>query len=360
LASFGLILFGFFVSAFVNQTPLEIFIKGFAILFFAFIGIMIVWLSTFTRPGLDILPYLIGLVIASVYTSGMNFSWEAQELNPNHFKATTAGAALFFSLIVGLLVSKKSLNLAILFLLITGTVIIALDARSTGLSLILATIVFGILQARRALDLKLSTALFLVCLIAYTFYVLYVFTVLWSHSDTPSFQQLNTLGNPYNPFALIGVGRTEFLVGFNAALDNPVLGFGPGAIDESGFYGTELIRLSGRPLDEESSSWDIVPAHSVILSLWHYGGLLSLLGGIGLIIFTCRFGVVAAERNDGTGLLVCWALVMIVWDGLFSPIGHLRISFPLYVGIVLASHTQTLRLALYSTTQRADHSRVYA
>lgn len=146
-----------------------------------------------------------------------------------------------------------------------------------------------------------------------------------------------------NVLALLMGGRGEFFVGLMACLDDPIIGKGPWARDEKGYYDEYLIKY-GAPEDYETyrrTNLDyvrmgygyrrrLIPAHSHIVSSWLWNGITGLVFWIYVIFVLLRY-----LKQDCAAIpqWFYWLACMIpsmLWNIFFSPMPN-RTSIPLSV-----------------------------
>lgn len=122
-------------------------------------------------------------------------------------------------------------------------------------------------------------------------------------------------------------GRSGFFAGLRAAVDRPILGYGPWPIDEKGYY-REYVRKYGdvedlRHIDkmELQGRRERIPGHSWIVVFWTWYGALGLLcmlyiGWLLLSTLKNRMAVIP----DLFGYFA-FMLPTMLWGWLFSPFG---------------------------------------
>lgn len=139
-------------------------------------------------------------------------------------------------------------------------------------------------------------------------------------------------------------GRTEFFGGIYAAAKNPLVGYGPWAVDTEGIY-RDFVARYGDWEDAEKfqreflwnmqmGRYGLLPAHSHIVGFWvHYG----ILGGVfwiyvlWLIYKLLRRNLVAIPQWYGFfAFTACSAL----WDIFFSPYSQ-RVGMPFFIVALL-------------------------
>jgi len=131
--------------------------------------------------------------------------------------------------------------------------------------------------------------------------------------------------------SLLVSGRTEFFIGLLAALDKPIMGFGPRAEDTEGYaerflvaYGTpDDIRkyFAIQQIEGASGVRLIIPTHSHILAAWVWCGI------VGLIFFLWVLFRIWQHIRYYSGAIPQWfgyfalAIPTMVWSIFFNPFG---------------------------------------
>lgn len=123
-------------------------------------------------------------------------------------------------------------------------------------------------------------------------------------------------------------GRAGFFIGVNAALDKPIIGFGPWAHDYYG-YEIEYFQKYGTEEDikyyiEQSKEGRIglIPAHSFLIGFWVWYGILGLI----CMLYMGRLYITTlCKRLQAIPELYgyfAFALPSVLWAWLFSPFGR--------------------------------------
>lgn len=131
---------------------------------------------------------------------------------------------------------------------------------------------------------------------------------------------------------ILMAGRKEFFVGMRAAIDNPIIGYGPKAEDTEGYY-ENFLREYGSYEDYEDYVryqaatrnkgyvYHVIPTHSYIACAWVEDGIFGLVFWLYVLwlIYKClRFYVSAIPQWFG---YFCCVVPSLVWDIFFSPFG---------------------------------------
>lgn len=131
--------------------------------------------------------------------------------------------------------------------------------------------------------------------------------------------------------ALLMAGRSEFFVGLCAALDRPIMGFGPMAEDTGG-YGMRFVMKYGDDIDirrmanaefiaARSGNWVVIPTHSHIVGGWVHYGLFGMIFYVWILyLFFNHFKCYAACIPQLHGLFSS-LIPLYLWHIFFSPFG---------------------------------------
>ena len=131
--------------------------------------------------------------------------------------------------------------------------------------------------------------------------------------------------------ALLIAGRSEFFAGLRAALDRPIIGFGPKAEDTGGYwmrfvmkYGdeTDVRRMVNAELIAARSGVRVViPTHSHIVGGWVHYGLFGMIFYVWILyLFFSHFKRYAACIPQLHGLFSS-LIPLYLWHIFFSPFG---------------------------------------
>ena len=142
--------------------------------------------------------------------------------------------------------------------------------------------------------------------------------------------------------SLLMAGRSEFFAGIYCALKNPILGYGPWAIDKNG-VAAGFIYAYGDPEDYESymrsingqtRKLPVIPSHSCIVCFWTWYGIFGLV--LWLYILMLYLITITKSFVCYVPWFGCVATILptAVWDALFSPYGN-RVMVGLFLTMCL-------------------------
>lgn len=329
MLAYGCVLMGLLVSDALTNNPTRFAIRGWANIGFAAINVL--FLVYLLRRNVEtVLWVLAGAALARIIQADVNDLREALE-GGNRFKVQVAPVLSPLLVIVLYKLSDRVLVVTSAAIAI-GVVYTVLGARSAALIFFLAAgFLFRQQITTRGGQRAIASAM-LIC-IGYLGYLVYVDSLLATADLTShGYQQLVRTNNPYNPFELLAQGRAEFQVALYAIQDSWLIGRGSWARDVTGEFAVYQAQLTGARTVYYNP---IIPAHSVILTAWLWGGLLSLIGIVFFTFVVLRLGFIALSAKTRWRPVVAYLLAGFLWNVLFSPLGHIRTSFPLAIALVL-------------------------
>lgn len=243
------------------------------------------------------------------------------------------GMALVF---ISFYINKR--RLMFFLFLFWGGLIIILGGRSGGMTIIVAGIIGYFFNLKKIQLKNIYIPIISIIIISYLLYTIYVYNVLNGNIISGNNHQILELKNPYNPFELIVQGRGEFFVGIQAFLDKFLFGHGAWAKDTTGKYWIMLARLKG----ENSSfigTW--LPVHSVLIGWGVYNGIFTLLAGIKLFVFFLKTSyktLIITSFKNPLKYCLSYSIIAFLWNILFSPPSHFRLSLPIYMAGILTTY----------------------
>lgn len=131
--------------------------------------------------------------------------------------------------------------------------------------------------------------------------------------------------------AMIMNGRGEFFSGAYAAVQKPIIGYGPWAVDWNGIVGSFLMKYGSvedyelysckRARDFARGKLPPVPGHSFIVGFWVWYGIFGLMLWVYVLWLLWRvFSSCLSVSPFLFGFLAC-TMPLMVWDIFFSPFG---------------------------------------
>ena len=166
-------------------------------------------------------------------------------------------------------------------------------------------------------------------------------------------------GGSNSVLKLLMGGRAEFFIGLSAALDKPLFGHGPWAVDTQGYrreflmrYGTEedYKRIAERDRYQQQFGVEerigYIPSHSHLISFWLWFGLVGLL--YWLYVLYAIFRYLAKELTaipQWVGFLAVGAPTML-WNLFFSGLGYRICTLPYVVALIIAHSVATGKMKI--------------
>ena len=243
----------------------------------------------------------------------------------------------FFLLFLAQLSKNRSNLLYNFIFIIFGVGLLLSGARNAGAILVLAGIGAALLRASSAKKFYLK--LIIILSVGYGAYCLYVGEVLKGGIKSGNSSQILDIRNPYNPIALLEMGRTEVPIGLVAFSDKPLTGWGYNANDPDLYYNTLLLvykNYKHEVIRNVLTSDAKVPSHSVIVGLGTSNGVF------GFLIISCVFcyllylGVVPMRMlSQRERLILFFFLLSFIWNMWFSPFTVFRIFLPVNMAAIL-------------------------
>lgn len=319
---YGLVLLGLVIADVTQAIPMEQALRGWANIIFAFIDTLFVTHLLWRR--LDAILWILAGLALSQILNPYDFEGLAES---NYFKA--AIVPILTPLLLILVVWSERTRMALGVLLLIALAYVGLGARSAGLIFLMGSVLLLVrrIPMRQA---QRPVAIMLMIVPLYLAYVAYVDYTLASGGSGNAYDQLVRADNPYNPLSLLAEGRAEFRVALYALQDSWLIGRGSWAQDTTGEFAIYQADLVGA---RQVYYNPIIASHSVVLTAWLWGGITALAGMVLIMTAVLRQGVVALASGPPWRTLVAYYLAFFSWHVMFSPVGHLRTSFPLVIAL---------------------------
>ena len=351
LVAYAFILAGLIVADIANQTPFELALKGWATPASGAVCLMFV-VALLDRNPNAIFGFFVGLILFTLVLGPETYAvsgrkgelaWQLALENSNIFKIRIVPFLLPLLVLCIQYLQPRSRVLAGVFAIV-GVVAFALfGARSAALILFVVAIASTFISPlRKIASGKLLMIAALGAAIGYLGFAAYVNYSLASGGDGHSAQQLARIDSPYNPLELLGIGRSEWLTAPAVISERPIFGYGSWAYDTGGHF--TFLRAT---LTNEMQAYhayyahrlQLVPAHSVLLTSWIWGGLIGFWGA--LLLGRAITRGVAGTFRPGAPLMVIgvYLAITVLWDFLFSPFQTIRLNFPHGIGFMIVIHS---------------------
>lgn len=265
-----------------------------------------------------------------------------------------APIAIGGALLLSVFLNKR---IASLVAMLIGLVIVILGARSGGAELFLTgmSVYIFLIFGKKITQKKLLILSVSILTIGYGGYAFYVNGVLNNRITGGNAYQLKQTENPYNPVNVLAMGRTEVFVGWVAFKDRFWTGHGAWAKDETGKYRTLTFAI--RDTEYREIEQDVIPSHSVLIGTGMQNGIFAFLFMLTILFLFLNKGIKSIRINDPGILIAFNFLFALSWHGLFSPISHFRLTFPLFFAFLLTSFLVKERLDKVRKGRQMDGNR---
>lgn len=212
-------------------------------------------------------------------------------------------------------------NIALVFIAL-GALGFATGARSAGLIPFLAGVIALMAQQKVTSAKRLKYYLIGGLVLIYAAYaLLYVPNVMNGNIAEGNSEQLQHTVNPYNPLALLMVGRADAIVPFIAFLDNPLFGWGTNAMDPGYKYTILSVMLSdGTSIDRLlEMTGGKIPGHSQWGVYACYYGIVGFMAFLLMMARTWKLIYRSLKTKNENMLLILYLGISFSWNILFSP-----------------------------------------
>jgi len=324
------------ISEYMVGNVLSNSLKGFAVTIVSYLHFFFL-LRYFVKDRKLIIYAMIGMLAKSLIF-GSEFEGDVTEVvegvGATFLKFYLAPIIINIVLLISIFAKKRMISYLCIFF---GLSFVVLGARSSGLSILLTGLIaYFIIFFRNKINRKklLMLSLF-VSIVSYGLYSVYVNAVLKGKITAGNSLQLKEAKDPYNPINLLLMGRTETFVGWVAFMDEPLFGHGAWAKDITGKYRILVFKLKDAIYKEPKL--DIIPSHSVLIGAGMQNGILAFLFMGSILIFFIRSGFKSINKKDPYLILIISFIISIIWNGLFSPVSHFRLTLPLFFAFILST-----------------------
>lgn len=330
-------------SDIANNSAAKDYFRGWALIFFSLISTVYL-VDKFSKTEKGIVHYLFYLSIINLVFGEEAIDMHLWQENTNYFKIRIVGFLNPVIVLAGYYsYNNKRKGVAVLIYISYSFICLALDARSNGVIFIITGAILSIkIWNIRLSAIKLIFFVVLLVLILYPGYVYYVDQVLYNNfGGSNARSQLSLATNPYNPFELLYYGRIDFVVLIHAILDKPFWGFGSWGKDPGGHYASLGALISGNDIYSEPG---YIRAHSIFLGTWVYTGVIGFFASsfIFFNLFKSFYKIYKTRRHVSLMPILLHLSVEMLWSFLFSPLGQLRTSFPIFAAIIIVQQTKIL------------------
>lgn len=308
--------------------------RGLAGIFMTVLGVLTFY-ALFAESDKRFWWYLVGTVPSAIYSvlsGGSSSDNDLAVLNENveMWDIAVAPIATPILLLIGAYYARRSPAMVSVVLGIYGLLAVSQQSRSHGLAFLLTGVLYFLASRRMGFRLDLGKIAVMAAPVVVVGFVSYVNLGLKGELGPTTAIQLRSLEQPYNPIYVVFSGRVGFLVALDAISDSPLLGHGSWAFKPE--YMKLLAKysaaLKGEPRSPSFAAerGGMIPAHSVILGAWVFGGIVGGLLWLWVGLLLCvRMLPRALKVKQGpqTFYVINFCLTSL-WVLLFSPVPAVR------------------------------------
>ncbi len=242
------------------------------------------------------------------------------------------GTLGIYLVLLALLLIGRRVIAAALVLIAAAAISVAEDARSMAVVAIITLVILIILRPSAAS--RAGTVRLVVVAVAVVVFFVWAMTEGWLGDEL----QRRTLNQLRNPLLIVGGARVEWAATVALALPHP-FGYGIGVIPSSREVaaGIGAVRDAGgdwtSPYFSEVVFGARVDLHSTIADLWYHAGLGGVALGMVILVLLVRGLAPAVAARPVVGYAGVFAILMGVWDTLFSPMAN---NDRIIIAVVLA------------------------
>lgn len=295
-------------------------------------------LSLFIKDRRLVVWALIGIVarMAIFGTESESTAEEALSGEDASYLKFFLGPILLYSFLIISVFFKGKLYTYIFMYL--GLFFIVAGARSLGLiTFLIGVFVWLVRFKKKNVTTMLKKYSLIFIALFYGLYCIYASKVMNGTISAGNNIQLKESTNPYNPLEIIKYSRTDSWMAFYAFLNKPLWGYGSWAEDPGYVYHYLMSNLKNEDFDKNQVGSGLVPGHSVIFGKGAYNGVFVMLITVAIIYFFVKRGVLLLNVDSSYAFIILYYLYSLIWHSLFSPVGHLRDSFPLFFAFIFAT-----------------------
>lgn len=240
---------------------------------------------------------------------------------------------IYCLLIISVFFRTKAFSYIYVFV---GLIFVVLGARSLGLITLLTGLFVLFVRFKKTNVTAVLKKYSLILLLAfYGLYAIYVYNVMNGNISAGNNVQLLNSQNPYNPLEIIKYSRTDAWIAMEEFMEKPLWGFGSWADDPGLKYHAMMAKMTTSILNVDAFDNGVVlPAHSVILGKAAYNGFFVALITAMIIFFFIKRGFKLLNSDNSYMFIIIYYLYSLIWHSLFSPVGHLRDSFPMFFAFI--------------------------
>lgn len=247
------------------------------------------------------------------------------------FKFYLGPIIVYWMLALSVFFKKKTFTYLFMYL---GLFFVVAGARSLGLiTFLIGSFVWFIRFKKKNVTVILKKYALVFIAMFYGLYCVYVSNVMNGAITAGNNTQLTNSENPYNPLEIIKYSRSDAWVAVNAFMDKPLWGHGSWSTDPGFKYHMMIAKLTNREFNN-GAVMNLIPGHSVIFGRGAYNGIFVMFLTILIIYFFLKRSFLLLNNDSVYIFILMYCLYSLIWNSLFSPVGHFRDSFPLYFAFI--------------------------
>lgn len=330
----GLLLIQFFSDT-LNNVFFEQTLKGFAVTVISFLHICFLFyymgkdIKNIRWISLGIVFQFIGQIIINAQEQDFQLDLQSEDLGMLKYYIVPMMA--YVTIFLSTFFNNRKFYIIIILI---GVLLIIMGARSGGATIAVPGILSLILARRGNLIVKnFSRYVIIAFMLLYGGYCIYVNQVLSGDIESGNNAQMMKVTNPYNPINLLQIGRAEVFVGTIAFFDKPITGWGTWAIDKDYKYRKMVYEMHDEKV--KISTNNLIPGHSVLIThaLWY--GIAALVFSFLIFRLFVIKGFKLIKYSDRDVFVILMCLFHFIWNYVFSPISHFRLTLPFDMALIL-------------------------
>jgi hypothetical protein len=293
-----------------------------------------------------------------------SLTFEQIQADTNLFKTRVEPFLSPLMIFTAWIIGRRSARNAAMVFLMTALLYLFFDTRSTALIFLLSGLTLLYFTKQRHLSArKVLSRSALILLLSYPLFLGYTEYTLRFKPDGHHGKQLQAVDNPYNPFDVLAVGRSEWLVMPKAIAERPIFGWGSWAEDRTLYFQAlryELLRDQTFKPSQEIGKY-YIPAHSLIGAAWLWSGILGFIAMIWFLRIVLRMTLQLIKTRSDLLPIAIIGIYGIFWSFFFSPPMVMRLGYAGTLALLLVltrEFFQKRSSSTYSTSQDAPSTRL--
>ncbi len=337
-------------SDMINESKFENFSRGWANIIFSILQICFISYYLALQQK-NVLFFFIGDLIKNVIFINSSEGYSLETMG--FFKFSLAPILNDLIIVLSLSVlSYKGRRKILLFLMFSlGIFYIIFDYRSNGTFWLISTVLTIYMDKIKKVKGRWFIILIpFILVLSQMIYVIYIDMVMSEKiGNKHTKSQLEKVEDKYSIIDLLFHGRAETIVALEAIKEKPIWGHGSWASDKNGYYTYLLYKLHDSE-DKfqkgymQNNRESIIPSHSILLGLWMNAGVLAFILCLYIFFIVIKsfidFFKIDNLKSYYVAPMVIYIYVSLIWAMLFSPVQHLRQTFPVMISLIFVCSIQ--------------------